>query len=139
MRLSAILVAVALGSAATASAQVTATVTLSADRTSVSTGQPFRLVARADVRGANVERFDMPDLSSFVVRSRQISRPMQIQLGFGQQQQLVTSSTVHTLILEATQPGTVQVPPVTVVAGGQTFTSSPLTLTELPMPLRVWG
>lgn len=106
--------------------QTQATVTLSADRTEVSVGDTLRVTARADVTGAEVQHFDEPDLAGFDVISRQISRPLQFRFGFGNQQQLVQSTTIHTWVLRARAPGRHALGPLEVRAGGRSFRSNPV-------------
>ncbi len=110
------------------SAQTSGTVVMTSDRTSVAVGDTFRLQVRANVTGAEVTRFDPPSLDGFAVRSRQVSRPLQFRFGFGQQQQVIQSTTVHTYVLEALTPGRHTFEPAEAEAGGHTFRSDPLTV-----------
>jgi len=105
--------------------QTRATVTLTVDRTEVDVGEMVRVQARADVTGAEVGSFEEPDLRGFALRSRQISRPLQFRFGFGNQQQLVQSSTVQAYVLQAETPGTYTFGPLEVrTADGRTFQSN---------------
>lgn len=102
-----------------------ATVTLTVDRTEVDVGEMVRVQARADVTGAEVGSFEEPDLRGFALRSRQISRPLQFRFGFGNQQQLVQSSTVQAYVLQAETPGTYTLGPLEVrTADGRQFRSN---------------
>lgn len=103
--------------------QVSVRVVMTTDKVEVPVGDTFRLQVRADVTGANVDDIALPSLEGFVVRSRQIARPMQFSFGFGGQQQMVQSSTIHNLVLEATRPGRFELSPARVTAGGQTHQS----------------
>lgn len=105
--------------------QTRATVTLTVDRTEVDVGEMVRVQARADVTGAEVGSFEEPDLRGFALRSRQISRPLQFRFGFGNQQQIVQSSTVQAYVLQAETPGTYTFGPLEVrTADGRTFESN---------------
>lgn len=105
--------------------QTRATVTLTVDRTEVDVGEMVRVQARADVTGAEVGSFEEPDLRGFALRSRQISRPLQFRFGFGNQQQIVQSSTVQAYVLQAETPGTYTFGPLEVrTADGRTFQSN---------------
>ncbi|MCB9621971.1 MAG: protein BatD [Sandaracinus sp.] len=106
-----------------------ATVSLTADRTELDVGEVVRLQARADVTGAEVDHFEEPDVRGFAVRSRQISRPLQFRFGFGNQQQVVQSSTVYSYLLQAETPGTYTIGPLEVRAGGRTFQSNEVVVT----------
>lgn len=117
-----------LALAAPAWAQVTARVVMTTDRAEVPVGGQLRLQVRADVTGAEMDDVSLPSLQGFVVRGRQVSRPMQFRLGFGGQQQMVQSTTIHTLTLEATRAGRFEFEPARVTAGGQTFQSDSLTV-----------
>lgn len=116
-----------LAFASAAEAQ-TVTAVMTADRTDLPTGQTFRLQIRADVQGGDVERVDPPDLSQFDVVSRQVSRPMQFRFGFGQQQQMVHATTIHTYVLRPRAAGRYELPGADVVVGGQTHTTNSLTI-----------
>lgn len=106
-----------------------ATVTLTVDRDEVDVGDPVRVQARADVTGAEVDSFEEPDVTGFAVRSRQVSRPLQFRFGFGNQQQIVQSSTVYAYLLQAETPGTYTFGPLEVRAGGRTFASNQVQVT----------
>ncbi len=106
--------------------QISGRVTMTTDRSEVNVGEPFRLQIRADISGADIERFAIPDLSAFEIRGRQVSRPVQFRFGVGGRQQVVQSTTVHTYTLVARTPGRYDFTPATVTAGGQVFTSNPL-------------
>lgn len=125
------LVALAFGSlaltAGVASAQ-TVTAVMTADRTELPVGQTFRLQIRADVQGGDVERVDPPDLGQFDIVSRQVSRPMQFRFGFGQQQQMVHATTIHTYVLRPRGAGRYELAGADVVVGGQTHTTNSLTI-----------
>ena len=119
--------ALLLALAAPASAQ-TVTAVMTADRTEVPLGQTFRLQIRADVQGGDVERFEAPDLGAFDVVSRQVSRPMQFRFGFGQQQQVVHATTIHTFVLRPRSEGRFELEGAEVVVGGRTHTTNSLTV-----------
>ncbi len=118
---------IALAFASGASAQ-TVTAVMTADRTDLPMGETFRLQIRADVQGGDVERVDPPDLSQFDVVSRQVSRPMQFRFGFGQQQQMVHATTIHTYVLRPRAAGRYEVEGADVVVGGRTHTTNALTI-----------
>lgn len=111
-----------------AAQQVSGRVTMTTDRSEVNVGEPFRLQIRAEISGADVDRFAIPDLSAFEIRGRQVSRPVQFRFGVGGQQQIIQSTTVHTYTLIPHTPGRYELAPATVTAGGQTFTSNPVTV-----------
>ena len=122
-----------LVSGAPASAQVppsavTASVVMTVDRTSVQVGDRLRLQVRANVTGSDVTEVRVPDLSAFAIRSQQVSRPLQFRFGFGQQQQVVQATTVHTYVLEALTPGRFDLEPAEVEAAGRTFRSQPVSI-----------
>jgi hypothetical protein len=108
--------------------QVSATVTMQAERTQVAVGETFDLVVRADVQGADAGGLEPPDLSAFRVIGRRSSRPMQFTFGFGVQRQVVQSSSVYEFTLQAVNEGTFNLTPATIRVGGRTFSSSPITI-----------
>jgi hypothetical protein len=110
----------------------TATVQLSADRTSLSVGETFTLQIRAEATGGRVEPFEPPNLSGFDVISRQLSTPMSFQFGFGGRTQVVQSSTIQTLGLLARRPGRYELGPARVVVGGRRFESNRLSVVVVP-------
>ncbi len=120
------LVALALGPGAASAQTVTAVMT--ADRTDLPVGETFRLQIRADVQGGDVQRVDAPDVSQFDVVSRQVSRPMQFRFGFGQQQQMVHATTIHTYVLRPRAAGRYELPGADVIVAGQTHTTNSLTI-----------
>lgn len=101
---------------------------MTTDRSSVPVGGMVRLVARVDANGVNPENIVMPSLEGFVVRSRHIARPMQVQFGFGGNQPVTSSQMVQTLILEATRPGRFELEPARVSAGGRQYSSQAVTI-----------
>ncbi|MFT5355263.1 MAG: hypothetical protein ACI9KE_002479 [Polyangiales bacterium] len=109
-------------------AQISVSITLTTDRASVPVGGMVRLVARVDANGVSPDNIVMPSLEGFVVRSRHISRPMQVQFGFGGNQRVMSSQMVQTLILEATRPGRFELQPASVNAGGRQYTSQAVTI-----------
>jgi hypothetical protein len=120
----------ALGLAAPARAQsVSGEVSLSVDRTQVEVGGMLRLTVQAHVRGASASNVQLPDLSAFDVVSRQVSNPFSLRFGFGGAQQHVESRTRHSLVLRAREPGTFEIGPASVAAGGRTFRSNTVTVT----------
>lgn len=121
-------VASALALSGDAVAQTSVTITLTTDRVSVPVGGMIRLVARVDASGVSPDNIVMPSLEGFVVRSRHISRPMQVQFGFGGNQRVMNSQMVQTLILEATRPGRFELQPASVMAGGQRYSSQAVTI-----------
>lgn len=116
-----------VAAASVGSAQ-TVTAVMTADRTDLPVGETFRLQIRADVQGGDVQRVDAPDLSQFDVVSRQVGRPMQFRFGFGQQQQMVHATTIHTYVLRPRAAGRYELDGAEVVAGGQTHTTNGLTV-----------
>ncbi|MEM9861600.1 MAG: BatD family protein [Myxococcota bacterium] len=100
-------------------AQVQLSATLQVDRTQLQTGEVVRLVARGQVDGASMDDFQLPDFDGFVVRSRSVQRPVQIQFGYGNQRMVQSSTTVHTYLLEAQRPGSFTLGPLTIKGGGQ--------------------
>lgn len=116
-----------LGAASASAQNVSARVVMTTDRSEVGVGESFRLQIRADVTGADVDAFDPPPLDGFVVRGRQVSRPVQFRF-FGGQQQVIQSTTIHTYTLVAEQPGRYDLEPATVRAAGQEFQSNPITI-----------
>lgn len=121
-----VLAVLALGASAASAQTVTAVMT--ADRTDIPVGETFRLQIRADVQGGDVQRVDAPDMSQFDVMSRQVSRPMQFRFGFGQQQQMVHATTIHTYVLRPRAAGRYELPGADVVVSGQTHTTNSLTI-----------
>lgn len=116
-------------SPAAAQQDVSATVTMSADRTALQVGDVFRLEVRAEVTGAASSQVELPELGAFDVLGRQVSTPVQFRFGFGSQTQLVQSTTVHLLTLRAREAGTFDLSPAAVVApGGRRFESERLTI-----------
>lgn len=114
---------------AAAQQDLSATVTMSADRTNLAVGEVFRLEVRADVSGAANAHIELPDLGAFDVLGRQVSSPLQFRFGFGGQTQHVQSTTIHRLTLRAREAGTFPLAPAAVVApGGRRFESNPLTI-----------
>ena len=116
------------GASGRARAQNTVTAVMTADRAQVAVGETLRLQIRADVQGGEVEQFEPPDLSAFDILSQQISRPMQFRFGFGQQQQVVHATTIHTYVLRARSAGRYELPAATVVVDGRTHRTNALTL-----------
>ncbi len=115
-----------LVAAAPVRAQLSATVSMTADWTSVAVGETFRLHIRADVNGADIESLDPPDLSAFRVVGRQVATPMQFRFGFGTRPQTIQTSMVQDLTLQPVREGRVDLAPATLRAGGQVFTSNSL-------------
>ena len=114
---------------AAAQQDVSASVTMSADRTALQVGDVFRLEVRAEVTGAANAQVELPELGAFDVLGRQVSTPVQFRFGFGSQTQLVQSTTVHLLTLRAREAGTFDLSPAAVVApGGRRFESERLTI-----------
>ena len=113
-------------SAAAQPGQVSGSVAMTTGRTTVRVGEAFRLQIRANVNGAEVDRFELPsELDRFLVRSRQVSRPISFRFGSGGSQ-VVSSQTVYSFVLEAREPGSVELSPAVVTAGGRTFRSNGL-------------
>lgn len=109
--------------------QVQASVTMQAVPAVVQPGQMFRLEVRAEVIGVQNPRIELPDLSAFELRRREISTPHQLGVRFGNQRPIVQSTTVYRLVLRALQPGTFELAPAAVVGpGGERFESAPLTI-----------
>ena len=106
-----------------------ATITMTADRTEVAVGERWTLEIRADAQGADVGDLRLPDLSAFQVVSTHVSRPMQFRFGFGGRQQVVQSTTVHRLGLEAVAPGRYEIAPPSMTVGGRTFRGRSLVIT----------
>jgi hypothetical protein len=117
-----------LALATPARAQVSATVSMTADRTSVAVGESFRLQIRADVHGAEIESLDPPDLSAFRIVSRHSATPMQFRFGFGTRPQTIQTSMVQDLVVQPLREGRVALAPATLRAGGQVFTSNALAI-----------
>lgn len=103
------------------------TVSMQADRTAVQVGEVFRLEVRADATGSEA-RIELPDLSAFDVLGREVTTPVRFQFGFGGQQRVVQSTTVHRLTLRARRAGRFELEPAAAVAGGRRFESAPLTI-----------
>ena len=117
-----------LGLTARAAAQASATITMTADRTELAVGEQLRMQVRADVTNGSADDLNLPDLSGFHIVSRRVARPMQFSFGFGSQRQMVQSSVVYDLVLQATEAGTFTLPPATLNLAGRTFQSEPLTI-----------
>jgi hypothetical protein len=113
---------------ALARAQASATVSMSADRSQVEVGEPFRLTIRADVIGAQAPDVELPDLSAFDVLSRQMSRPIQFSFGFGASNHVIQSSVVYSFVLRARAPGRYELAPARLRIAGREFVSHPLTI-----------
>jgi hypothetical protein len=122
----------AISSPGRASAQVSVDIRMTPDRTSVGVGEPFNLQVRADISGAQPSDITLPDLSSFRITSRRVSRPMQFTFGFGNQTQVVRSTIVYDLTLVPLNEGTVRVDPASIQAGGRTYRSDPVSITVGP-------
>jgi len=112
-------VAAAIALPASASAQVP-TIQTTVTPSTVSLGDTLVLEVRVIMAGGNIEDVELPDLSSFDVLSRHVSRPMSFSFGTGQAP-MIQSSTIHTLTLQPRRAGTVQLSPVRVRANGQLF------------------
>lgn len=119
---------VAMAPCALASAQ-SATISMTADRTSVGLGEAIRLQIRSSTSSTDVPEPTLPDLSAFQILSRGVSRPMQVQMTWGGQAPVVTASSVYTFVLQPTHEGTFRLEPATITVQGHTFRSNPLTLT----------
>jgi len=125
------LVGTALFAAGPARAQ-SATVRMTANRTSLTVGETLTLEIRAEATGGRVESVEQPNLTGFDVVSRQLATPMSFQFGFGGRTQVVQSSTIQTLTLLARRPGRYELRPARAVVGGRTFESNRLSLVVVP-------
>jgi hypothetical protein len=124
---------VALASIGAAHAQQqSATLSMTADRTEVSLGDLVRLQVRCDIVNAQPPEVELPDLSAFEIVSRQVARPMQFSMGWGGQQTVMQSTTVHTFVLRPQTTGTVQLRSARVTVGGRVYQSNPLTIVVGP-------
>jgi hypothetical protein len=110
----------------------TASVRLTADRTSVAVGETLTLEIRAEATGGRVESLDPPNLTGFEVISRQLATPMSFQFGIGGRTQVFQSSTVQTLGLLARRPGRYELRPARAVVGGRAFESNRLSIVVVP-------
>lgn len=118
----------AMAPCALASAQ-SATISMTADRTTIGMGETIRLQIRSSTSSTDVPEPTLPDLSAFQILSRGVSRPMQVQMTWGGQAPVVTASSVYTFVLSPTHEGTFRLEPATITVQGRTFRSNPLTLT----------
>ena len=105
-------------------AQRRATVVMNADRTEMPVGTPFRLQIRADIEGGD-GHLELPDLSPFEIRRRQVSRPISFDFG---QQRAIRSTISYTFLLVAHQPGRYELKPAKAIVGNQTVQSDPLSI-----------
>lgn len=117
----------ALGVCAPASAQ-SATLSMTADSTSVALGDTFRLQIRVDTVGTESPEATLPDLSAFDVVSQQVSRPMRFQMGWGGQAPTIQATSIYTFLLRPQREGRIALAPASVVVQGRTFRSNPLTI-----------
>lgn len=123
------LLALGVSLPAVAQPTVSASVTMSADRTSLAVGDHFQLTVEARCQGATDPQIQLPSLDAFDVVSRRTSTPFSVRFGFGGAGQQVQSTVRHVFILVARQEGTFELPPAVVELAGQRFESAPLTLT----------
>ena len=126
--LASMVLSLSLFAVAHASAQPSATLSMSADRSELTVGEQIRMQVRADVTGGSADDLVLPDLAAFHIVSRRVARPMQFSFGFGSQRRTVQSSVVYDLVLQATQPGTFELQPATLTLGTETYRSDPLTI-----------
>lgn len=129
MRLPYVLLMVCVPLVSSAGAQaphVSATITMNADRTRMEVGEIFRLTVEMRVQGASNVQVQLPDLGPFDIISRQVSTPYSLRFGFGNTQQ-VQSTTRHVLTLRSRQAGHIELAPAFVELSGRRFLSNALT------------
>ncbi|MGE0786462.1 MAG: BatD family protein [Sandaracinaceae bacterium] len=117
----------ALAPAQVLAQQVSASVSMTADRTRVAVGERFTLTVEARCQGAADPQVEFPELDGFDVLGRRGSTPFSLRFGFGAGQQ-VQSTVRHTLTLEARRAGRFELEPATVILAGQRFRSAGLTI-----------
>lgn len=110
-----------------------ATLSMSTDNTEVVVGRSFRLQIRAEVAGRLNGDLTLPSLDAFDVVSRRVHRNMPFSFGFGPQQAARTSI-VYDFVLQPRHPGTVRLPPASMIIAGQRVESNPVELTVVPNP-----
>lgn len=105
----------------------TASVDMSADRHELAVGEVLRLRVRAELTNLPDAQLELPTLDGFRIVGRSVSRPSQIQF-FGGRTQIVSTSEVQELTLQAIAPGTHRIAPARVRSGRRTYESRPLTI-----------
>ena len=100
---------------------------MEASSTHVRAGDTFELQVQAEVNGARIESFDLPNLDAFEVIAHQQTTPFEFSVSMGQKAR-ITSTRVHSLRLRAINKGKFTIKPAVVRVDGKRYRSESVTI-----------